>query len=117
MKGTNSQSTGFTQQANGSLLLLSYTLVCYGWQPQTNFHLSKNIHVCSFFTFWALLFGSHGDNSVQEDFQENMMHFFADAEANFSYQDALSDTQVAIVNIFSSASGLFTLILVAAFLR
>uniref|UniRef100_A0A4W3HJJ7 Solute carrier family 35 member F5 n=1 Tax=Callorhinchus milii TaxID=7868 RepID=A0A4W3HJJ7_CALMI len=35
--------------------------------------------------------------------------------ANFSYQEALSDTQVAIVNILSSTSGLFTLILAAMF--
>ncbi|XP_055973561.1 solute carrier family 35 member F5 isoform X2 [Sorex fumeus] len=35
--------------------------------------------------------------------------------ANFSYQEALSDTQVAIVNILSSTSGLFTLILAAVF--
>ncbi|KAJ7407400.1 Solute carrier family 35 member F5 [Willisornis vidua] len=35
--------------------------------------------------------------------------------ANFSYQEALSDTQVALVNILSSTSGLFTLILAAVF--
>ncbi|XP_053553979.1 solute carrier family 35 member F5 isoform X2 [Bombina bombina] len=35
--------------------------------------------------------------------------------ANFSYQEALSDTQVAIVNIISSTSGLFTLILASVF--
>ncbi|KAB1278564.1 Solute carrier family 35 member F5 [Camelus dromedarius] len=35
--------------------------------------------------------------------------------ANLSYQEALSDTQVAIVNILSSTSGLFTLILAALF--
>uniref|UniRef100_A0AAQ4RPD7 Solute carrier family 35 member F5 n=1 Tax=Gasterosteus aculeatus aculeatus TaxID=481459 RepID=A0AAQ4RPD7_GASAC len=35
--------------------------------------------------------------------------------ANLSYQEALSDTQVAIVNILSSTSGLFTLILTAIF--
>uniref|UniRef100_A0A3B4FZ90 Solute carrier family 35 member F5 n=1 Tax=Pundamilia nyererei TaxID=303518 RepID=A0A3B4FZ90_9CICH len=35
--------------------------------------------------------------------------------ANLSYQEALSDTQVAIVNILSSTSGLFTLILAAIF--
>ncbi|XP_030064656.1 solute carrier family 35 member F5 isoform X1 [Microcaecilia unicolor] len=35
--------------------------------------------------------------------------------ANYSYQEALSDTQVAIVNILSSTSGLFTLILAAVF--
>uniref|UniRef100_A0A4X2LG31 Solute carrier family 35 member F5 n=1 Tax=Vombatus ursinus TaxID=29139 RepID=A0A4X2LG31_VOMUR len=35
--------------------------------------------------------------------------------ANLSYQEALSDTQVATVNISSSASGLFTLILAAVF--
>lgn len=35
--------------------------------------------------------------------------------ANFAYQAALSDTQVAIVNILSSTSGLFTLILAAVF--
>ncbi|MBN3285326.1 S35F5 protein, partial [Polyodon spathula] len=35
--------------------------------------------------------------------------------ANFFYQEALSDTQVAIVNILSSTSGLFTLILAAVF--
>ncbi|XP_064442506.1 solute carrier family 35 member F5 isoform X4 [Mirounga angustirostris] len=35
--------------------------------------------------------------------------------ANLSYQEALSDTQVAIVNILSSTSGLFTLILAAMF--
>ncbi|KAM8928257.1 solute carrier family 35 member F5 isoform 2-T2 [Lycaon pictus] len=35
--------------------------------------------------------------------------------ANLSYQEALSDTQVAIVNILSSTSGLFTLILAAVF--
>ncbi|XP_045909779.1 solute carrier family 35 member F5-like isoform X2 [Micropterus dolomieu] len=35
--------------------------------------------------------------------------------ANLSYQEALSDTQVAIVNILSSSSGLFTLILAAIF--
>ncbi|XP_015264642.1 PREDICTED: solute carrier family 35 member F5 [Gekko japonicus] len=35
--------------------------------------------------------------------------------ANFSYQEALSDTQMAIVNILSSTSGLFTLILAAVF--
>ncbi|KYO18111.1 solute carrier family 35 member F5 isoform A [Alligator mississippiensis] len=35
--------------------------------------------------------------------------------ANFCYQEALSDTQVAIVNILSSTSGLFTLILAAVF--
>ncbi|XP_072118237.1 solute carrier family 35 member F5-like isoform X2 [Mobula birostris] len=35
--------------------------------------------------------------------------------ANFSYQEALSDTQVAIVNILSSTSGLFTLLLAAMF--
>nr|XP_006137680.1 solute carrier family 35 member F5 isoform X1 [Pelodiscus sinensis]XP_006137681.1 solute carrier family 35 member F5 isoform X1 [Pelodiscus sinensis]XP_006137682.1 solute carrier family 35 member F5 isoform X1 [Pelodiscus sinensis]XP_014436391.1 solute carrier family 35 member F5 isoform X1 [Pelodiscus sinensis]XP_025034538.1 solute carrier family 35 member F5 isoform X1 [Pelodiscus sinensis] len=35
--------------------------------------------------------------------------------ANFSYQEALSDAQVAIVNILSSTSGLFTLILAAVF--
>ncbi|XP_039611330.1 solute carrier family 35 member F5-like isoform X2 [Polypterus senegalus] len=35
--------------------------------------------------------------------------------ANFAYQEALSDTQVAIVNILSSTSGLFTLILASIF--
>ncbi|CAB1447126.1 unnamed protein product [Pleuronectes platessa] len=35
--------------------------------------------------------------------------------ANLSYQEALSDMQVAIVNILSSTSGLFTLILAAIF--
>ncbi|XP_072329063.1 solute carrier family 35 member F5-like isoform X3 [Scyliorhinus torazame] len=35
--------------------------------------------------------------------------------ANFSYQEALSDTQVAVVNILSSTSGLFTLLLAAMF--
>uniref|UniRef100_A0A3Q2P8X4 Solute carrier family 35 member F5 n=1 Tax=Fundulus heteroclitus TaxID=8078 RepID=A0A3Q2P8X4_FUNHE len=35
--------------------------------------------------------------------------------ANLSYQEALSDTQVAIVNILSSTSGLFTLVLAAIF--
>ncbi|XP_076012119.1 solute carrier family 35 member F5-like isoform X2 [Genypterus blacodes] len=35
--------------------------------------------------------------------------------ANLSYQEALSDTQVAIVNILSSTSGLFTLILASIF--
>ncbi|XP_075466065.1 solute carrier family 35 member F5 isoform X2 [Ascaphus truei] len=35
--------------------------------------------------------------------------------ANFSYQEALSDTQVTIVNILSSTSGLFTLILASVF--
>ncbi|XP_071336216.1 solute carrier family 35 member F5-like isoform X2 [Trachinotus anak] len=35
--------------------------------------------------------------------------------ANLSYQEALSDVQVAIVNILSSTSGLFTLILAAIF--
>ncbi|XP_018587860.1 solute carrier family 35 member F5-like [Scleropages formosus] len=35
--------------------------------------------------------------------------------ANLSYQEALSDTQVAIVNMLSSTSGLFTLILAAIF--
>ncbi|XP_034041986.1 solute carrier family 35 member F5-like [Thalassophryne amazonica] len=35
--------------------------------------------------------------------------------ANLSYQEALSDMQVAIVNILSSTSGLFTLILTAIF--
>uniref|UniRef100_UPI00398E3C37 solute carrier family 35 member F5-like isoform X4 n=1 Tax=Pristiophorus japonicus TaxID=55135 RepID=UPI00398E3C37 len=35
--------------------------------------------------------------------------------ANLSYQEALSDTQVAIVNILSSTSGLFTLLLAAMF--
>ncbi|TNN54709.1 Solute carrier family 35 member F5 [Liparis tanakae] len=35
--------------------------------------------------------------------------------ANLSYQEALSNTQVAIVNILSSTSGLFTLILAAIF--
>ncbi|XP_053327911.1 solute carrier family 35 member F5 [Spea bombifrons] len=35
--------------------------------------------------------------------------------ANYSYQEALSDTQVAIVNIISSTSGLFTLILSSVF--
>uniref|UniRef100_A0A1A8M318 Solute carrier family 35 member F5 n=2 Tax=Nothobranchius pienaari TaxID=704102 RepID=A0A1A8M318_9TELE len=35
--------------------------------------------------------------------------------ANLSYQEALSDTQVAVVNILSSTSGLFTLILAAIF--
>ncbi|XP_017296287.1 solute carrier family 35 member F5 isoform X2 [Kryptolebias marmoratus] len=35
--------------------------------------------------------------------------------ANLSYQEALSDAQVAIVNILSSTSGLFTLILAAIF--
>ncbi|KAM9302470.1 solute carrier family 35 member F5, partial [Gastrophryne carolinensis] len=35
--------------------------------------------------------------------------------ANYSYQEALSDTQVAIVNIISSTSGLFTLILASVF--
>ncbi|TKC52969.1 hypothetical protein EI555_013605, partial [Monodon monoceros] len=35
--------------------------------------------------------------------------------ANLSYQEALSDTKVAIVNILSSTSGLFTLILAAMF--
>ncbi|KAM8857824.1 solute carrier family 35 member F5-like isoform 1-T1 [Synchiropus picturatus] len=35
--------------------------------------------------------------------------------ANLSYQEALSDTQVAIVNVLSSTSGLFTLILAAIF--
>nr|XP_057938428.1 solute carrier family 35 member F5-like isoform X2 [Doryrhamphus excisus] len=35
--------------------------------------------------------------------------------ANLSYQEALSDTQVAIVNILSSTSGLFTLIFAAIF--
>lgn len=35
--------------------------------------------------------------------------------ANFSYQQALSETEVAIVNILSSTSGLFTLILAAIF--
>ncbi|XP_068102440.1 solute carrier family 35 member F5 isoform X2 [Hyperolius riggenbachi] len=35
--------------------------------------------------------------------------------ANYSYQEALSETQVAIVNIISSTSGLFTLILASVF--
>ncbi|XP_061923651.1 solute carrier family 35 member F5-like isoform X2 [Entelurus aequoreus] len=35
--------------------------------------------------------------------------------ANLSYQEALSDTQVAIVNILSSTSGLFTLIFAGIF--
>ncbi|XP_038600391.1 solute carrier family 35 member F5 isoform X2 [Tachyglossus aculeatus] len=35
--------------------------------------------------------------------------------ANFSYQEALSDAQVALVNILSSTSGLFTLFLAAMF--
>ncbi|KAG9471398.1 hypothetical protein GDO78_014959 [Eleutherodactylus coqui] len=35
--------------------------------------------------------------------------------ANYSYQEALSATQVAIVNIISSTSGLFTLILASIF--
>ncbi|XP_069472685.1 solute carrier family 35 member F5 isoform X2 [Ambystoma mexicanum] len=35
--------------------------------------------------------------------------------ANYSYQEALSETQVAIVNILSSTSGLFTLILASVF--
>lgn len=35
--------------------------------------------------------------------------------ANYSYQEALSETQVAIVNIVSSTSGLFTLILASVF--
>uniref|UniRef100_A0A8C7QB03 Solute carrier family 35 member F5 n=1 Tax=Oncorhynchus mykiss TaxID=8022 RepID=A0A8C7QB03_ONCMY len=35
--------------------------------------------------------------------------------ANLSYQEALSDTPVAIVNVLSSTSGLFTLILAAVF--
>ncbi|KAM4025002.1 solute carrier family 35 member F5 isoform 3-T5 [Anomaloglossus baeobatrachus] len=35
--------------------------------------------------------------------------------ANYSYQEALSDSQVAIVNIISSTSGLFTLILASIF--
>ncbi|CAJ0949234.1 unnamed protein product, partial [Ranitomeya imitator] len=35
--------------------------------------------------------------------------------ANYSYQEALSDTRVAIVNIISSTSGLFTLILASIF--
>ncbi|KAM4698145.1 solute carrier family 35 member F5 [Rhinophrynus dorsalis] len=35
--------------------------------------------------------------------------------ANYSYQEALSDTQVAIVNVISSTSGLFTLILASVF--
>ncbi|XP_019714980.1 solute carrier family 35 member F5-like [Hippocampus comes] len=35
--------------------------------------------------------------------------------ANLSYQEALSDRQVAIVNILSSTSGMFTLILAAIF--
>uniref|UniRef100_A0A8C6WVX9 Solute carrier family 35 member F5 n=1 Tax=Neogobius melanostomus TaxID=47308 RepID=A0A8C6WVX9_9GOBI len=35
--------------------------------------------------------------------------------ANLSYQEALSDTQVAVVNVLSSTSGLFTLILAAIF--
>ncbi|CAB1328352.1 unnamed protein product [Coregonus sp. 'balchen'] len=35
--------------------------------------------------------------------------------ANLSYQEALSETQVAIVNVLSSTSGLFTLILAAIF--
>uniref|UniRef100_A0A4W4GVT4 Solute carrier family 35 member F5 n=1 Tax=Electrophorus electricus TaxID=8005 RepID=A0A4W4GVT4_ELEEL len=35
--------------------------------------------------------------------------------ANLAYQEALTDTQVAIVNILSSTSGLFTLILAAIF--
>ncbi|XP_077865118.1 solute carrier family 35 member F5-like [Saccoglossus kowalevskii] len=34
---------------------------------------------------------------------------------NFSYQEALADTQVAVVNILSSTSGLFTLVLAAMF--
>ncbi|KAF5904167.1 solute carrier family 35 member F5, partial [Clarias magur] len=35
--------------------------------------------------------------------------------ANLAYQEALTDTQVAIVNIVSSTSGLFTLILASIF--
>ncbi|XP_077129551.1 solute carrier family 35 member F5 isoform X2 [Ranitomeya variabilis] len=35
--------------------------------------------------------------------------------ANYSYQEALSDTRVSIVNIISSTSGLFTLILASIF--
>ncbi|CAH2304909.1 solute carrier family 35 member F5 isoform X2 [Pelobates cultripes] len=35
--------------------------------------------------------------------------------ANYSYQEALSETQVAIVNVISSTSGLFTLILASVF--
>ncbi|XP_066542546.1 solute carrier family 35 member F5-like isoform X3 [Hoplias malabaricus] len=35
--------------------------------------------------------------------------------ANLAYQEALTDTQVAVVNILSSTSGLFTLILAAIF--
>ncbi|XP_028928721.1 solute carrier family 35 member F5 isoform X2 [Ornithorhynchus anatinus] len=35
--------------------------------------------------------------------------------ANLSYQEALSDSQVALVNILSSTSGLFTLLLAAIF--
>ncbi|KAG8540579.1 hypothetical protein GDO81_019012 [Engystomops pustulosus] len=35
--------------------------------------------------------------------------------ANYSYQEALSETQAAIVNIISSTSGLFTLILASIF--
>uniref|UniRef100_A0A8B9RHC6 Solute carrier family 35 member F5 n=1 Tax=Astyanax mexicanus TaxID=7994 RepID=A0A8B9RHC6_ASTMX len=35
--------------------------------------------------------------------------------ANLAYQEALTDTQVAIVNILSSTSGLFTLVLAAIF--
>ncbi|TSK92871.1 Solute carrier family 35 member F5 [Bagarius yarrelli] len=35
--------------------------------------------------------------------------------ANLAYQEALTDTQVAIVNILSSTSGLFTLILASIF--
>uniref|UniRef100_A0A8C8YPM8 Solute carrier family 35 member F5 n=1 Tax=Prolemur simus TaxID=1328070 RepID=A0A8C8YPM8_PROSS len=43
-------------------------------------------HLCLFCTFWALLFGSHGGNSAQEDFEESMLllFFFADAEGYFA---------------------------------
>ena len=34
---------------------------------------------------------------------------------NFSYQEALLDTQAGIVNVLSSSSGLFTLIAAAIF--
>ncbi|XP_048861976.1 solute carrier family 35 member F5-like [Brienomyrus brachyistius] len=45
----------------------------------------------------------------------SFLFFFVWFLANLSYQEALSDTQVAIVNILSSTSGLFTLILAAIF--
>ncbi|GAB5575612.1 solute carrier family 35 member F5 isoform X1 [Prionailurus iriomotensis] len=238
MNRMNSQSSGFTQRRRMALGIVILLLVDVIWVASSEltsvmFLLSTTSrssaplqkHLCLFYTFWALLFGSHGDNSVQEDFEESMLLFFADAEgyfaacttdttmnsslseplyvpvkfhdipsekpentnidtektpkksrvrfsnimeirqlpsshaleaklsrmshptvkeqesllktvgkltatqvakisfffcfvwflANLSYQEALSDTQVAIVNILSSTSGLFTLILAAVF--